>query len=189
VSVFRLLATVVGALDRAEVPHMLTGAHASTFHGEPRATNDADLVIDPDLAGFRLAMGRLREAGLYCGDEEAALEHRSMCNVIDPATGAKVDLIVRKDRPFSVSEMARRIPVVVDDVALWIATAEDLILAKLEWARLGGSERQRRDIAGVVDVSGHELDLAYLRRWATELGLDDDLREVLATRPGDGETA
>lgn len=188
-SAFRLLATVVDALDQAGIPHMLTGSHASTFHGEPRATNDVDLVIDPDLAAFRLAVGRLREAGLYCGDEIAALEHRSMCNVIDPATGAKVDLIVRKDRPFSVSEMARRIPVVVDDVALWVATAEDLILAKLEWSRLGGSERQRRDIAGVLAVSGDELDLVYLRRWATELGLDDDLREVLAARPGDSPTA
>lgn len=183
---FRLLATVVDALDRAGVPHMLTGSHASTFHGEPRATNDADLVIDPDLPAFRAVAERLREDGLYCGDEGVAFEHRSMCNVIDPATGAKVDLIVRRDRPFSINEMERRIRVSVDGVALWIATAEDLILAKLEWARLGQSERQRRDIAGVLAVSGDQLDLAYLRKWATELGLGDDLREVLAARPDEG---
>lgn len=178
---FRLLATVVNALDGAGVPHMLTGSHASTFHGEPRATNDADLVVDPELAALRSVADGLRDGGLYCGDEVAAFEHRSMCNVIDPATGAKVDLIVRRDRPFSVGEMARRLPVVVDDVPLWIATAEDLILAKLEWARLGGSDRQRRDIAGVLAVSGEQLDLDYLWHWATELGLRDDLRAVLGS--------
>ena len=102
-----------------------------------------------------------------------------MFNVIDTATGAKVDLIVRKDRRFSVTEMVRRIPIVVDDVPLCIVTAEDLILAKLEWARMGGSDRQRRDIEGVLAVSGRGLDLEYLHRWATELGVDDDLRDLL----------
>ena len=165
---------------------MLTGSHASTFHGEPRATNDADLVIDPDLPALRAVARRLRDAGLYCGDEVAAFEHRGMFNVIDTATGAKVDLIVRKDRRFSVTEMVRRIPIVVDDVPLCIVTAEDLILAKLEWARMGGSDRQRRDIEGVLAVSGRGLDLEYLHRWATELGVDDVLRELLQGQADDG---
>lgn len=175
-----LLATVIASLDGVGIPHMLTGSHAATFHGEPRSTNDADLVIDPDLDSFRRVAAELRDLDLYCGDEQVAYRERGMCNVIDPRTGAKVDLIVRKDREFSRSEMARRIQVEVDGLRLWVATAEDVILAKLEWARLGGSERQRRDVAGVLAVSGDHLDLAYLERWASELGLSEDLRQALA---------
>lgn len=158
---------------------MLTDSHASTFHGEPRATNDADLVIDPALGALHSVAHDLRAAGLYCGDEDTAFEQRSMCNVIDAATGAKVDLIIRRDRPFSIEEFDRRIPVALDGVPLFMATAEDVILAKPEWARLGGTERQHRDIQGVLAVSGDQLDRTYLRHWANELGLTEDLRAVL----------
>ncbi|MGH9155106.1 MAG: hypothetical protein ACRD1K_04495 [Acidimicrobiales bacterium] len=102
--------------------------------------------------------------------------------VIDGATGAKVDLSIRKDRPFSFSELARRLPVNIDGQALFVASAEDVILAKLERARLGGSERQRRDLDGIIEVSGPSLDLDYLRHWAAELGLLGDLNALLRAR-------
>ncbi|MGH9155107.1 MAG: hypothetical protein ACRD1K_04500 [Acidimicrobiales bacterium] len=70
-----LLATVIEALDENGVAHMLTGSHASTFHGEPRAANDVDLVIDPDLPALTDVARELRDHGLYCGDEVVAFEH------------------------------------------------------------------------------------------------------------------
>ena len=183
-SALALLVVVIDALDAAGIAHMLTGSYASTFHGEPRATNDVDLVIDPDAATTLTSVAdRLRLDGLYVGDEGGAFEHRSMFNVIDTGTGAKVDLIIRKDRPFSASEFERRRAVDVDGLRLHIASVEDLILAKLEWARRGGSERQLRDVDGIIAVSGEALDLPHLERWATELGLGDELRSALARRP------
>lgn len=185
----RLLGFVVHALDAAGIGHMLTGSHASTFHGEPRATNDVDLVIDPDPAGIDRFTGAVEATGLYCGDGRAALVHRSMFNVIDTTTGAKVDLMLLRDRPFSRSEFGRRQAVTIDEVSLRIATAEDTILAKLEWAGLGSSERQRRDVAGIVAVSGHRLDRAYLRRWAPELGVAEELEAVLGPPESPGDDA
>lgn len=116
-------------------------------------------------------------------DEAAldALRRRSMFNVIDLATRWKVDLIVRKARPFSVEEFRRRTPARLFGTDVFIATPEDTILTKLEWAAMSGSERQLRDVAGVLEVKRGELDLGYIERWALELGVADAWRKVLGS--------
>lgn len=91
----------------------------------------------------------------------------------DLTTGWKIDCLIRKDRPFSETEFGRRIRADLEGVTLFIATAEDLLLAKLEWAQRGGSERQIADAAGLLRVRGVELDLAYLTHWVGALGLHD----------------
>ncbi len=82
-----------------------------------------------------------------------ALASRSMFSVVDVETGWKVDLIIRKDRPFSVVEFARRAPVVFCGVTVPVTSVEDLVLAKLEWARLGASARQLDDVRPWVRVA------------------------------------
>ena len=84
-------------------------------------------------------------------------------------TAWKVDLIIRKDRPFSRSEFERRLPARALDVDLYLATAEDTVLAKLEWAAMGGSDRQVADAATVLAVGAGQLDEHYLDHWAAEL--------------------
>lgn len=92
-------------------------------------------------------------------------------NVIDFARGLKVDLIVKKTREFSESEFDRRETHEVDGMRLTIATPEDVMLAKLEWAKLGASERQLNDVAGVLKMQGASLDIAYIENWVEILGL------------------
>ena len=174
-----VLAEIVRALDAAEVPHMVAGSLASTHHGEPRSTQDIDLVIDPSEAALANFVSALDRDRFYVGDAQGALERRDQFNVIDLTTGWKVHLIICKDRPFSRSEFARRQPVVIAGVATAVATAEDTILAKLEWARAGGSDRQRRDVASMLTVQRDALDTDYLYRWADELGISDDLNAAL----------
>ena len=99
-------------------------------------------------------------------------------NVIDLATGWKADFIIRKDRPFSREEFGRRQKVEMFGTAVFVATAEDTVVAKLEWARLGQSERQLRDVAAVVEVSGDGLDFEYVEKWVVELGLEDEWGRV-----------
>ena len=93
--------------------------------------------------------------------------------MIDGATAWKVDVIFRKARPFSREEMTRRIPAVVLGVPVFVATAEDTVLAKLEWAKLGESERQLRDVQTMLDAIGSSLDFAYIDRWLDDLGVRD----------------
>lgn len=168
-----LLRAVVTAPETAEIPFMLTGSLAAAVHGAGRATMDMDLVIEPTAERLRVLVGALSKSTLYVSQEAAleALEHESMFNVVDTTTGWKADLIVRKSRPFSRMEFERRRPSEYEGTRLWVATAEDLIVTKLEWAKLSGSARQIEDVAGLLRVTGGELDAAYLQRWIADLDL------------------
>lgn len=162
---------------------MVSGSVASTRHGQARATQNIDNVIDPtpaQIAPLVDLIGRRgpEDAELYVDDAHAAMAHRSQFNVLDPTTGWKVDLIVRKDRPFSVIELARRQPATIEGVPIHLVTAEDSLLSKLEWSQANESERQLRDAASILAVQGDELDWAYLERWALELGVTDLLAEM-----------
>ncbi|MCE7975519.1 MAG: hypothetical protein DYG92_14550 [Leptolyngbya sp. PLA1] len=142
---------------------------------------DIDLVIVATPAQLRLVVAECLRAGLYAS-EAAALEServRGMFNVIDAASGWKVDLIHRKDRPFSHEEFGRRVPADLDGVSVSVATLEDVILSKLEWAHLGGSRRQLEDVATLLRVRGEERDQAYLDRWVAALGLEREWLEAL----------
>ncbi|MEO5965353.1 MAG: hypothetical protein ABIR11_07810 [Candidatus Limnocylindrales bacterium] len=127
-----LLAEVIDRLDRAAVPYMITGSLASTFHGEPRATRDIDIVIDPSPAGLDRLVDGLRDGGFYVDRDAAedALRDRTSFHAIGDAA-AKVDFIVRRDRPFSREEFARRRQVDLLGTLGFIATVEDVILVKL----------------------------------------------------------
>jgi hypothetical protein len=173
-----LLADVIGRLDGAGIPHMITGSLASSYHGEPRSTQDLDIVIDPSPTALTQLVDDLVDAGFYvdAGTAEAALLDRSQFNAIGPDV-TKVDFIIRKDRPFSIEEFARRERADLLGTIGFVATAEDLVVAKLEWAAASGSDRQRRDVLGMLRVAV-DLDEAYIERWATALGLDQAWRAV-----------
>jgi hypothetical protein len=168
-----LLRTVAAALTSAEVPFMLTGSVAAAYHGAPRATVDIDLVIAASPAQLGQVVAELLGAGLYASEAAALETHRTggMFNVIDSTSGWKVDLIHRKDRPFSREEFARRIATVLDTVPVAVATVEDVILSKLEWAHLGGSRRQIEDVATLLRVRHDDIDSAYVARWVALLGV------------------
>jgi hypothetical protein len=180
---FEFLSTVVGLLNEAGVPHMLAGSMASTFHGEPRMTRDIDMVIDPTRESMERFVAALDRSRYYIDDAAEAVRRRDMCNVIDTETGWKVDLIVRKDRPFSREEFRRRQPAIIGGVDLFIATAEDTVLAKLEWRARSDSERQFRDVTAIL--AAQQLDGDYLRRWAEELGVAQSLDEAFAAAGGE----
>lgn len=175
-----LLQRVVAALDDAGIPYMLTGSVAAGWHGASRATMDIDLVVEPDQARLSKLLQILSQPGIYVPDETAheALSRRTMFNVIDIAAGFKADLIIRKDRPFSRSEFDRRTAIKMGGSTIWIATVEDLILSKLEWARLGESHRQIEDAATLARIAGDALDRTYLQRWAKELGIEPELARL-----------
>jgi len=176
-----LLAAIVGALDAAAIPHMIVGSFASAFHGEPRTTQDLDLVIDPTGDQLERLLAALDPERFYVDPEVArdALGRRAMFNIIEIATAWKLDLVIRKARAFSIEELRRREAVTVLGVAVQIATAEDVIISKLEWSRAGGSDRQLEDVAGIVRVRAEGLDRAYVDHWVRALGLDVQWRRAL----------
>ena len=173
---------IVERLRVAGIPHMLAGSFASTYHGTPRNTQDIDLVIDPTPEALERFVVSLPADEFYVSLDAAreALAGRTQFNVIDVATGWKVDLIVRRDRAFSAEEFRRRRPAELLVAAVDVASAEDTVIAKLEWARLGESERQVRDVAGIIAVQGSVLDRDYVERWVRELDLLELWQRALA---------
>jgi Nucleotidyltransferase of unknown function (DUF6036) len=171
-TIAQVLADVSTRLERAGIAFMVTGSLASSLHGEPRTTLDVDVVIDPTPESLRRFVDALPTT-MYVEPDAAedALRQRGQFNVIDTETGWKIDLIIRKDRAFSREEFARRQEAEISGTRTFVASAEDTIIAKLEWARASDSERQLRDIEGILAVSGDGLDRGYLKRWIAELDL------------------
>jgi len=172
------LARLVMKLENAGIPYMISGSLGSSLHGEPRATNDIDLVIAPTARQLDIFVQSLGE-GYYVNGEAAqeAFRDRATFNVIDYQAGWKADLIFRRNRPFSLEEFRRRIQGNVVGIPVFVVSPEDAILSKLEW--FGESERQFRDAQGVAVVQWDTLDKEYLRKWARELNVEDLLENLL----------
>ena len=175
------LVEVLDALERLGVRHHLGGSYASSIHGLPRQTRDADLVVDLKPTTVPLLAAALRPT-FYLDEDRMrqAVSRRSSVNLIHLATGFKVDLFVKGDGPFDDLELARSRPADLPGTAerqVPVASAEDTILRKLLWFKAGGgtSERQWLDVLGILKVQHGSLDDEYLAEWATEL----DVRELL----------
>ena len=171
-------------LEAAGIPYMVVGSFASTVHGEPRTTLDLDLVIDPTPDALDLFLSSVDMDAFYVDPDVArdALRVRSMFNLIDMTSAWKVDLVIRKDRAFSVEELSRCSVQRVAEVDVPTASAEDTIIAKLEWAKEGNSERQLADVAGILRLRRESLDRAYLERWIDTLELRTQWERALALR-------
>jgi len=183
------LTPVAEVLDRLGVAYQIGGSVASSVHGMARATMDVDLVaelesphVDPfvaDLvADYYVDADMIREA----------LRDRTSFNLIHQASMIKVDVFLPKQRRYDKAALARRAPDRLEDTPnareFFVATAEDVILAKLEWFDRGGraSERQWNDVLGVLRVQGEAVDLKYLKQWAGELEIGDLLDLALSER-------
>lgn len=176
------LRVVSGLLDGALIPYMVVGSFAAMSYGVARNTQDVDIVIDPTADSLERFLASIDAEAFYvdAGTARDALQRRTMFNLIDTSNGWKVDLVVRKARPFSIEEMRRRGVRTIAGVDVSIASAEDVVVAKLEWAKQGESERQLRDVAEIVRVHSNELDLRYVLEWVGSLGLDEQWSRVQA---------
>lgn len=172
---------VAEVLENLGIPYVIGGSMASTAYGRIRTTMDVDIVAELKFEQVQPLVAALKSD--FYVDSTAiteAIQRRSSCSFIHLETTFKVDLFVAKDRPFDRLQIERRTRKALGDEphqVAYVATAEDIILAKLDWYRLSGeqSERQWGDIQGVLLVSGEQLDRNYLRQTATGLGV----RELL----------
>lgn len=170
-----LLRHCVTALERLGLPYFVTGSVATVYYGEPRFTNDIDVVVALPLQRALQFCRAFPPPEFYLSEEAVreAVEHHGQFNIIHPTSGLKIDMMIPSDTPFNESRFARVNRVRPGkDYNAWFAAAEDVILKKLEYYREGGSDKHLRDIAGVLKISGDRVDLTYIASWAARLGLE-----------------
>jgi hypothetical protein len=176
---------VTHLLEKLGVPYLIGGSLASTLYGMVRTTQDSDIVAEMRLEHLQPFVAALQDE-FYVDDEMIAesIQRHSSFNIIHRETMFKVDVFVPRPRPFLQSQLARaqkQTFTFETEVSANFASPEDIILAKLEWYRMGGevSERQWRDILGVLKTRADALDLDYVHKWANELKVNDLLERAL----------
>jgi hypothetical protein len=178
------VARVVSIFDVLGINYLIGGSMASSVFGEPRQTVDADLLARV-LGGHVQPLVDALSGEFYLdrGAILSAIERQSSFNLIHLESMSKVDVFVSWRTPFGQSQFKRRQKIALGELLsrqFFFATPEDTILAKLDWFKKGGavSDRQWRDILGVIKVQGERLDSDYLVRWANELGVGDLLKRA-----------
>lgn len=177
---------VIDILEKLEIRYHLGGSFASAIHGVPRQTMDVDLIVDLSAPAVTSLVDRLRNE-FYIDLDVAmdAVARRASFNAIHLASGFKVDFFVKGNSEYDEVELERSVVTqIANDPPMWarVKTAEDTVLRKLEWFRSGGevSDRQWKDVLGVIATVGDSLDRDYLRMWATKLGVVDLLDRASA---------
>jgi hypothetical protein len=179
------VAPLVVELERLGVAYYVGGSVVSSTHGIPRSSLDVDIIADLAPKHVTPLVDALKS--LYYIDArmiQDAIARRSWFNLIHLATSFKVDVFAVKDRTYDrvVLDRIRKTRVYAENPSteLFLASPEDIVLAKLEWYRLGDevSERQWNDVMGVLKVQGDSLDRSYLAKWAAELNVADLLEQA-----------
>jgi hypothetical protein len=173
---FDLLRYLVSILEDMKLRYFVTGSTATILYGEPRFTNDIDVVVE--LLEHRVVdfCRRFPEADFYLSEAAAqeAVRNKSQFNIIHPTSGLKVDVIVPEADAFNESRFARARQVrPTEDLQACFASPEDAIIKKMEYYQQGKSEKHLRDITGVLKISRNQIDIAYITGWARKMGLAD----------------
>ena len=171
---FELLKKIVDVFEDLQIPYLVTGAVASIAYGEPRLTNDIDIVADLKEEHVDGLVKAFPPDDFYIDEEmvRQAIQDHGQFNIIHPSSGLKVDVMIKKKTPHDKSrfERIRRI-YPMETYQANFAAPEDVIIKKMEYYKEGGSDKHLRDIVGILKISGESVDPNYIFEWAQRLGL------------------
>jgi hypothetical protein len=184
---FELLKIVAELCERMGIRYLTVGSLATTAFGQPRFTNDIDLVLDlhaEQIDEFCRAFAA-PEYYLSQAAVQTAVAQKSQFNIIHTTAGLKVDCFIPDDSPWFAARLLRAVRKRVrPDFEAVFASPEDVILKKLEYFRIGESEKHLQDIEGVLGVCGDQIDREYIARWSQTLGLTEIWQLVLSRTAG-----
>lgn len=173
----RVLKDCTERLDRLSIPYMLTGSMAMTKYAMMRMTNDIDIVVELEYPDAQRIISAF-EPDYYVphGRLTDAISRKFMFNILHHQSLVKVDCVIRKDTEFQKLAFSKRRRIDFSGFDVWIIGKEDLVLAKLNWAKDSRSEMQMRDVANIIR---NGYDNEYVRFWAKRLGVEDILDESI----------
>ncbi|TKJ37578.1 hypothetical protein CEE37_13775 [candidate division LCP-89 bacterium B3_LCP] len=169
-------------IESLDIPYMVAGSVGAMIYGEPRMTNDMDVVLELKERDVTRLIHLLNKVDWYVPPEELILKevHRpGSFNIIHAESGSKIDIILRKNNAFAKTEFGRRkIQPFTDSYEAYIAAAEDIIIMKLIYYQQGKAEKHLVDVASILEISAEELDLSYLESWIDQLDLANEWEKV-----------
>ncbi|MBM3284585.1 MAG: nucleotidyltransferase family protein [Candidatus Aminicenantes bacterium] len=171
-----LLGHLVRCLETLNIPYFVTGAVASIAYGEPRLTNDIDVVAQINERQIDKLKACFPEEEFYLDSDSIreAIRRRHQFNIIHPASGLKIDVMISKEDAFDKSRFARiKRMRPLEDTEANFSSPEDVIIKKMEYYKEGASEKHIRDIMGMIKISGDLVDFEYIALWAKQLNLED----------------
>jgi len=173
-----VLKIVTQRLNKAGIPYLISGSTAANYYTVPRMTRDIDIVIEL-AAGEADKFVNLFQKDFYVDKEmvREEISRRGMFNLIHKEYVIKVDFIIRKESDFHHSSFHRRRKILIEESPIWLITAEDLILAKLLWAKDSHSEMQLKDVKNLL-ATVPDLEEPYINNWVSKLGLSELYKEV-----------
>ena len=178
-----LLAYSIDVLERIGIPYMIVGSIASGAYGEPRLTQDIDIVIVPSLDQVRGLCAAFPHDDYYVSVEaalRAAKTPGAQFNVLHPESGNKIDFMIARSDTWGKEQISRRQRIrMLPGHEAFAACPEDIIISKMLYYQEGGSEKHVRDIAGILKISSTMVDREYVARWAESLGLGDVWKAIL----------
>jgi hypothetical protein len=180
-----VIVLVTQVFEKLKIPYLIGGSMASTVYGMVRTTQDVDIIAEMHLEHVQPFISTL-QSEFYLDEEMIAdsVQHNSSFNIIHRKTMFKVDVFIPRKTQFQKSEFNRAQKQIINEIpeiSAFFASPEDIILAKLEWFRMSSevSERQWRDVIGIMKVRAGYLDLEYLRKWASKLNVNELLEKAL----------
>lgn len=179
---YELLRQLVRCFESLGIQYLVTGSIASMAYGEPRFTNDIDVVADVREGHIKGLKNCFPENEFYLSEDAVreAIRRQHQFNIIHPASGLKVDVIIRKQDAFDNSRLSRLKKLqATEDTSANFAAPEDVIIKKMEFYKEGGSEKHLRDITGILKISREMIDYEYINRWADILQLKEIWNAVL----------
>jgi hypothetical protein len=173
-----LLAYVVQQLDALGLDYLVGGSVASAYYGEPRFTNDLDIVLLLPLNRIRELIAAFPEPEFYMSEDavRGALANGSQFNVLHVDGGLKIDFFLPyANEEFAKSQFARRRrEEASEQLFVMFGAPEDVIIKKLEYFREGGSEKHLRDIASMLKIQKQGIDFRYIEEWVTRMSLTSE---------------
>ena len=184
-----LLQFALDALDRSQIPYAIVGSYASGVWGEPRMTLDIDIAVLLEPRHADEILEAFPPDNFYVSRTavQSAIRVAGQFNVIHPASGNKIDFMVLERSRITPPEIARRqLLQILPDCEAYFASPEDVIIGKLKYYLVGGSEKHLRDIAGILKRSGQAVDEQYVTKWAGGHGASEAWRRALSlSRPAE----
>ena len=171
-----LLRSITDTLEKLRIQYFVTGSIVSIFYGEPRLTNDIDIVADVKEEHIKGLLKELPRDEFYLSEEAVrnAVRNKFHFNIIHPSSGFKIDVIIPEESAFNDSRFkrAKKVSPTKETEAVF-SSPEDVVIMKMRFYKEGESEKHLRDITGILTISGEEIDKKYIEYWVEKLDLRD----------------